>query len=63
MEQFSVQHAGQLAIRHSFDFDCSINIVNTAKELNKLVLVVVLGWVTVTYLRHHRSLQSTSTGN
>lgn len=53
MEQFSVQHAGNLNIAHSFE--CSVNVVNAVKELNKLALVLVLGWVTVTYLRNTRA--------
>jgi len=55
MEQFSVQHAGALNIAHSFD--CSPNVVNAVKELNKLALVLVVGWVTVTLIRNTHLLQ------
>lgn len=57
MEQFSVQHAGSLNIAHSFD--CSSNVVNAIKELNKLALVLVLGWVTVTVVKNIRSPKTT----
>lgn len=53
MEHINIQHAGDLCIKHSFD--CSTNVVNAVKEINKLAIVLVVGWITVTYLRNSRS--------
>ena len=51
MEHFGLDatHAGALTVTHYLD--CSPNLVHALKEVNKLVLVVTLGFVSVALLR------------
>ena len=46
-----MQHAGNLIVQHNVLLDCSTGTVNVVKEFQKIVLVVVAGWVTVTAIR------------
>jgi hypothetical protein len=54
MENFALDatHKGGLTISHYLD--CSPNVVSIFKEVNKLVLVVTIGLVSVSLLRTFR---------
>jgi hypothetical protein len=54
MENFALDatHKGGLTISHYLD--CSPNVVSVFKEVNKLVLVVTIGLVSVSLLRTFR---------
>lgn len=60
MENFALDatHKGGLTISHYFD--CSPNVVSIFKEVNKLVLVVTIGLVSVSLLRTFRPSPSRS---
>lgn len=58
MENFALDatHKGGLTISHYLD--CSPNVVAIFKEVNKLVLVVTIGLVSVSLLRTFRPAAS-----
>lgn len=51
MESFAVNHAGSLSVSHNLLIDSSQNTLQLVKELQKVALIVVAGWVAVTCIR------------
>lgn len=59
MEQFAVQHAGDLLVKHSLTINPSPAFAQSLTELRKIVTVIAVAWVSVTLVRslvsyHHR---------